>query len=161
MMKNLKMIACVSRDGGLGRNGELLWHIPEDMQFFKQMTLESTVVMGGKTFASIGRALPGRRNIVLTRRDLPAKDVEVAHSEAELRKLVQQSKQPVFVIGGASLYQMFIEKAEEIYLTEVDDIRPADTFFPRFDKSQYQMEVLQAGMADGIKYQMVRYCRKD
>lgn len=158
-MKNLKIIACVSRDGGLGNNGKLLWSIPEDMRFFKRMTMGSTVVMGSKTFTSIGRALPGRRNIVLSRQGTLAKDVEVVHSRQELMNIIRDLKL-VFVIGGASLYQMFLDQAEQIYLTEVDGVRPADTFFPDFDKANYSVKLLQEGKFNDMSYRMIRYDRK-
>lgn len=158
-MKNLKIIACVSRDGGLGNNGKLLWSIPEDMRFFKRMTMGSTVVMGSKTFTSIGRALPGRRNIVLSRQDMLSKDVEVVHSRQELMNIIRDLKL-VFVIGGASLYQMFLDQAEQIYLTEVDGVRPADTFFPDFDKANYSVKLLQEGKFNDMSYRMIRYDRK-
>lgn len=159
-MKNLAMIACISKDRGIGHLGELLWRIPEDMQFFKQTTLGGIVVMGRKTFESIGRPLPGRTNLVLSRQPLEVAGVEWCSNKAELDNYLAQQTQPKFIIGGASLYQMYIDEAEKFYLTEVDGAREADTFFPDFDSTEFTRKVLQQGIQDGIRYKMVEYTRK-
>jgi dihydrofolate reductase len=158
-MKDLYMIACVSKDGGLGKDGGLLWHIPEDMKFFRETTTGSTVIMGRKTFESIGRALPGRRNIVLSSRKGENADVEWCTRE-ELEDTLKTVSGKKFVIGGASLYEMFLPEAEKIYLTEVDDMKPADTMFPEFDKSKWRREIIQDGEHDGAKYEIVEYTRR-
>jgi len=159
-MKDLCMIACVSRDGGLGKDGELLWHIPEDMRFFRQTTQGSAVAMGRKTFASIGRALPGRTNLVLSRHPVGASGVTWCNSTEALKAQLAELPGKKFIIGGASLYEMFLPEAEAIYLTEIDGVKPADTYFPEFDKSEFTRTVVQAGASDGIKYEMARYDRK-
>lgn len=158
-MKDLYMIACVSKDGGLGKDGGLLWHIPEDMKFFRETTKGSTVIMGRKTFESIGRALPGRRNIVLSSRKGESADVEWCTRE-ELEDTLKTVSGKKFVIGGASLYEMFLPEAEKIYLTEVNDMKPADTMFPEFDKSKWHREIIQDSEYDGIKYEIVEYTRR-
>ncbi len=158
-MKDLYMIACVSTDGGLGKDGGLLWHIPEDMKFFRETTTGSTVIMGRKTLESIGRALPGRRNIVLSSRKGENADVEWCTRE-ELEDTLKTVSGKKFVIGGASLYEMFLPEAEKIYLTEVDDMKPADTMFPEFDKSKWRREIIQDGEHDGAKYEIVEYTRR-
>lgn len=158
-MKDLYMIACISKDGGLGKGGELLWHIPEDMKFFRETTKGNMVIMGRKTFDSIGRALPGRRNIVLSSRKGANTDVEWCTRE-ELEEVLKATSGKKFIIGGASLYEMFLPEAEKIYLTEVDSVKPADTMFPRFEKSEWQREVLQNGEYDGNKYEIVEYTRR-
>lgn len=159
-MKNLNLIACISNDYGLGRDGDLLWHIPEDMQFFKHTTLDSIVVMGRKTFESIGYPLPHRENIVLSRSEVQNDGVKSFTSSENLIKYLRTQTKPVFIIGGASLYQMFIEQAENIFLTEVDNSKPADTYFPKFNKELFHRKVLQTGEQDGVKYQIVEYSRK-
>lgn len=159
-MKDLYLIACVSKDGGIGLNGDLIWHIKADMQFFRQTTLNSIVVMGSKTYTSIGnRPLPKRRNIVLSRQDV--EHAETFHSQEELTDFLAHTDGSKFIIGGASLYTMFIDIVEKIYLTEVDAIKPADTYFPDFDKSKFTRKVLQVGEHDHIKYEIVEYTRTD
>lgn len=164
-MKNLQMIASVSRDRGLGYQGGLLWKIPQDMQFFKRTTMGHPIVMGGKTFASIGRALPGRENIVLSHsavKDAEGKavaGVKTVASKAELDALLETLDEP-FIIGGASLYGMYIDQADTLYLTEVDGVRPADVYFPEFDRSQFNATELESGEVDGVKYRVMKYERK-
>lgn len=158
-MRDLCMIACVSRDGGLGKEGKLLWQIPEDMQFFRHTTQGGVVAMGRKTFTSIGRALPGRTNLVLSRHPVEATDVIWCDSVEMLNTKLTELAGRKFIIGGASLYQLFLPEAEEIYLTEVDGVKPADTYFPEFDKSKFVRAIVQTGVSDGVKYEMVRYSR--
>ncbi len=159
-MKDLAMIACVSRDGGLGNANQLLWRIPEDQKFFKMVTMGGVVVMGRKTFESIGNPLPGRTNVILSSRPLEAEGVYWCKNEADLNEFLKTKSEKKFIIGGATLYQMYIDQADRIYLTEVDDSRPADVYFPKFDKSKFNRTVLMNGENDGIKYEIVEYVRK-
>lgn len=158
MIKNLYMIACVSKDGGLGKDGELLWHIPEDMKFFRETTKGSMVIMGRKTFESIGRKLPGRENVVLSSRKGETEDVTWCTRE-ELDEILQNTTGKKFIIGGASLYAMFLSEAKKIYLTEVDRAKPADTWFPEFAKSEWQRKIVQDGEHDGVKYETIEYTK--
>lgn len=161
-MQNLCMIACVSQDGGLGCDGGLLWHIPEDMKFFRKTTQGGTVVMGRKTFESIGRPLPGRENLVLSSRPLDIPSVRSFQDQASLEKYLKSldSVHNIYIIGGASLYQMFLGQVNKIYLTEVAAEKPADTYFPAFDHSEFARRVLGRGDYKGTKYQFVAYTRK-
>lgn len=159
-MRDLYMIACVSKDGGLGNHGELLWHIPEDIKFFRETTQGGAVIMGRKTFESIGKALPGRENVVLSRRQGDNKTVTWC-DEGELKKFLDTYSGKKFIIGGASLYEKFLPAAEVIYLTEVDAEKPADVYFPQFDRGEFSHEVLQQGEHNGIKYQIIKYTRKE
>lgn len=161
-MKGLSMIACVSRDLGLGYQGKLLWNLPEDMQFFKQTTLGHPVVMGSKTFESIGRPLPGRENIVLTRGELDA-NVKVVHSKDELDQHLEELEGEKFIIGGASLYKMYLDDAETLYLTEVEGEKPADTFFPSFDPAKYDREVIKtfSNHLDQTGFKIVKYTKRN
>ncbi len=160
-MKNLAMIACVSRDGGLGKGNDLLWRFAEDQKFFRETTMGAVVVMGSNTFDSIGRVLPGRENVVLSRFEVNADGVKVFHDKAKLDEYLAELQGDIFIIGGASLYKLYLPEAETIYLTEVDAEKPADVFFPEFDRSQYDAEVLQTGEAQGVKYRIVKYSRKE
>lgn len=159
-MKNLCMIACVSSDGGLGNDSQLLWHIPEDMKFFRETTQGSAVIMGRKTFDSIGKPLPKRENVVLSRSQGNDKSVMWC-DEKMLNDFLSNYAGKKFIIGGASLYKKFLPEAEAIYLTEVDAEKPADVYFPQFDHTQFDQEILQQGEHDGVKYQMIKYTRKE
>jgi len=160
-MKGLSIIACISRDRGLGYEGKLLWNLPEDMRFFKQTTMGHPVVMGSKTFRSIGRPLPGRENIVLTRSEIDA-DVKVFHEKPALDAYLEAVKDEKFIIGGASLYDMYLDAAETLYLTEVDGEKPADTFFPKFDEAKYDREVLKTCISDldQTGFNIVKYTKR-
>ncbi len=159
-MKNLSMIACVSRDLGLGNDNGLLWNIPEDMQFFKQATMGYPVVMGGNTFLSLGRALPGRENIVLSREEMTADEIRWFSDKNAMDEYLRSLPGEKFIIGGGSIYKLYLPEAETLYLTEVDGSKPADVYFPEFDKNEFNRTVLQTGEQDGIKYQIVKYVRK-
>ena len=161
MMKNLAMIACVSRDGGLGKGNDLLWRFSEDQKFFRETTMGATIVMGSKTFESIGRALPGRENIVLSRGEIDAEGVRVFHDRAELDAYLEKLSSKKFIIGGASLYSMYLPEAEVVYLTEIDAEKPADVFFPEFDRNLYNAEILQTGQVQDAEYRIIKYSRKD
>lgn len=160
-MRGLCMIACVSQDRGLGYKGELLWNLPEDMKFFRQTTTGHPVVMGSKTFQSIGRPLPKRENIVLSRGEIDA-DVTVFHDKVELDKYLETLDGDKFIIGGASLYSMYLDQAETLYLTEVEGEKPADTFFPKFDTGKYDREVIKTCVSDldQTEFNIVKYTKR-
>ena len=127
----LIIIAALNRKGVIGRNGKIPWHIPEDMERFKELTTGHTVLMGRKTFESIGKPLPGRRNVVITSRNLPA--VEYYHSINEaLAALGAEEK--VFVIGGGEIYKQTIARADSLLLSVVDDEEDGDTYFPNYQE---------------------------
>ncbi len=127
---NLVIIAAIARNRGIGIGGKLPWHISEDLKRFKKLTTGHTVLMGRKTFVSIGRPLPNRRNVVLSRTLIP--HVETYSSvTAALDALADEER--VFVIGGGELYSHLLAKADRLYLTIVDRDVEADTFFPEYD----------------------------
>ncbi len=159
-MAKIAMIACVSRDRGLGKDGKLIWRISEDMKFFKKMTSGHIVVMGRGTYDSIGGPLPDRKNVVLSHNKLDG-DVAWMKSQEELEKYLAKTDEEVFVIGGASLYEMFLPKCQKIYLTEVDNVRPADVYFPKFRPSEFNCHVLQSGVHEKSSYDIVEYVRKE
>ena len=157
----LSLIAVVARDGGIGQNNKLLWHLSEDLKHFKRTTLGCPVIMGRKTWDSIGRPLPGRRNIVVTRNAAwSAQGAERADSlHTALQAVTEAAK--VFIIGGAQLYAAALPEADELVLTEVDAQAPADTFFPAWSRSDF-VESHREAQADptGLKYAFVTYERK-
>lgn len=126
----LALIAAVARNRTIGRAGTLPWHIPEDLRRFKQITTGHTVIMGRRTWESLGRPLPRRRNVVLTTRPIPG--VECAGTLEDLLSAVA-SDPKVFVIGGAALYAALLERADELYLTLIHRDVDGDTFFPPYE----------------------------
>lgn len=136
----INIIACVDAHNAIGYNNQLLFHIPEDMKRFRTLTTGHTILMGRKTYDSLPNgALPNRRNIVISRQDLQLAKCEVFSSIEGALSTCQSDI--VFVIGGASIYQQTLHLADRIYLTQVEhSSSQADTFFPKFDKNEWQME---------------------
>lgn len=138
----INLIAAVGQNNEMGLDNKLLWHIPEDLKRFKKITEGKPVIMGRKTFESIGKPLPNRKNIVLTNgkpQQFPlavvtAKSVEGALIQAQLTR-----SEEVFIIGGAGVYQSFMAKADKIYLTVVHAEFKADTFFPKLDLKEWEI----------------------
>jgi dihydrofolate reductase len=158
----LALIAAVARDGGIGRGNDLLFKLREDMQHFKRTTLGCPIVMGRKTWDSIGRPLPGRRNIVVTRQDdWSADGCERAASLDEALAQVADAER-VFVIGGAQLYAAALPLADELVLTEIDAVADgADTFFPTWDRAAFIEASRESHVsADGLAYAFVIWKRR-
>ena len=154
--RTLSLIAAVARNGAIGKDNALLWRLPEDLKFFKRTTLGCPVIMGRKTWDSIGRPLPGRRNIVITRNATwQAEGAEVFHDlSSALAATADVPK--VFVIGGGELYAQALPLADELVLTEVDADFEGDTFFPRWDRSTFTEVSRESHVADaGWPYHFV------
>ena len=143
----LSIIVAVAQNGAIGRNNELLWHISEDLKYFKSTTTGHPVIMGRKTYESIGRPLPGRRNIVLTRGAMeipPIKNpqttsMEVVNSLDEIYRIAQGDEE-FFVMGGGMLYNETFGKADFLYLTRIySEAENADTFFPEVDGKEWEV----------------------
>ncbi|PRY63632.1 dihydrofolate reductase [Knoellia remsis] len=136
-MTRVSLIAAVGRNGVIGAEGGMPWHLPEDFRFFKRTTMGHPMVMGRKTFESIGRVLPGRRTIVVTRQaDWRHADVETAHSFAEGLDLAGPGEE-VFVVGGGEIYRQAMPFAHRLLITEVDQAPEGDATFPDIDPAQW------------------------
>ncbi|CAM2833992.1 dihydrofolate reductase [Legionella worsleiensis] len=135
-MSIISLIAAVDEQGGLGFNNQLLCHLPADLQYFKQITMGKPIIMGRKTFESIGRPLPGRENIVLSQSMMEIQGVTVLNSLEEAITLTSANSE-VMIIGGAHLYSQSIGLAQRIYLTKIHHSFPADVFFPEINKSEW------------------------
>lgn len=160
-MPLVSLIAAVARNGAIGRNNALLWRLPEDLQHFKRVTLGHPVVMGRKTFDSIGRPLPGRRNIVITRNPhWQTEGVETAASlQAALAGLPADAR--AFVIGGGEIYAQALPLADELVLTEVDADFEGDTFFPPWPREAFEECARSTHhSAAGWAYHFVTYKRR-
>lgn len=139
MSANKPVIAAIvaaGKDWAIGRDNDMLWHLPNDFRFFKQTTLGHPVIMGRKTFLSLGKPLPGRQNIVVTRQQsFTAEGIMVVHSlEAAIAAATLEDQEMVFVIGGGEIYRQALPMIEQLYLTVVAGSFPqATTFFPAID----------------------------
>mgnify|MGYP001159591860 CR=1 FL=1 len=169
MGPRIALIAAAASNGAIGLAGGMPWHISEDLKYFKRVTMGAPVIMGRKTYASIGSALPGRANIVITRNRLFSSDdadvvydVTVGLRKAQAIAEIDGSAE-VFVIGGAEIYAQALAVAERIYLTEIDGEFSGDAFFPELDMSHWR-EVSRESrhapeMEGGLTFSFVVYAR--
>lgn len=146
-MQTVSIIVATAADDAIGKDNRIPWHLPADLARFKRLTMGHAIVMGRRTFESIGRPLPGRRCIVITRqRDFRADGCEMAGSLEEA--LARAGDGEVFVVGGAEIYREALPRAARIYLTRVEGAFPADTFFPKLDEGEWREIERVAGTVD-------------
>lgn len=156
MYMRISIICALSQNRAIGKDGKLLWHIPEDLKRFKKLTLGRPVIMGRKTFESIGKPLPDRLNIIITQKtDFTHPGCVICHSLAEaIEVAAKKEKDEVFVIGGGQIYAQAIGLADKLYLTIVEGDFEADTFFP--DYSAFKKVVFEKKEeSQGLKYQFI------
>lgn len=135
----IHIIAAVDAAGGIGKDNDLLCHLPADLKRFKSLTMGHPIVMGRKTFESLPGVLPGRQHVVLTRQQSyePGNNVIICHDIDEVVQHMENDSD-YFVIGGASLYELFLPTTDMLHLTEIEATFPADTFFPTVDLDQWK-----------------------
>ncbi len=154
----ISIIAAIGKNRELGIDNKLIWDIPSDLKFFRKTTSGHTVLMGRKTYESIGRPLPKRRNIVISRdTELKIENVEVYNNIDEALKNITEE---VFIIGGENIYSQFIDKADKLYITEIEESYDADAYFPYFNKNNYNRKVLSSRLENNIFYTHVLYTKK-
>ena len=147
----LALIAAIARNRGIGVGGQLPWHLSDDLKRFKRLTTGHAVLMGRKTYESIGKPLPNRRNVVLSRRPVPGIET-YATIPAALSAL--KDEEWVFVIGGGEIFSLLLEKADKLYLTIVEKDVDADTFFPEYAhllNSRFQLAASE--QKDGFRFE--------
>ncbi|WP_432712834.1 dihydrofolate reductase [Pedobacter sp.] len=144
----VSIVVAISANNAIGKDNQLLWHLPADLKHFKAITSGHTIIMGRKTYDSIGKPLPNRRNIVISRNpELTINGAEVTHSLEQALALCKDEEE-VFVIGGAAIYNDAIALTNRIYLTRVHENYEADTFFPALDPNQWQESSLEHHQPD-------------
>lgn len=156
MTPKISIIAAIGENRELGRNNKLLWHIPEDLKRFKKITQDHPVIMGRKTFESIGKALPKRLNIIITRdSSYSVKNAIVCDSlEEGIKAAKAKETSEIFIIGGGSIYKQAISHADKLYLTIIEGKYKADTYFP--DYSDFKTVVFEkSGESGGYKYKFL------
>ncbi|CAG9174202.1 dihydrofolate reductase [Cupriavidus pinatubonensis] len=160
-MTLLTLVVARARNGTIGRNNTLPWRLPEDLAHFKRTTMGAPIIMGRKTWDSIGRPLPGRRNIVVSRNaDLKLEGAEVATSLEDAQRLCVGVEQ-VFLIGGAQLYAEALPSADRLVVTEIDADVEGDAFFPAIDQAKWMETSREThhSEANGFDYAFVTYDR--
>lgn len=151
----ITIIAACSKNRVIGKDNQLLWHLPEDLKRFKNLTLGSPIVMGRKTFQSIGKALPGRLNIILTKnRDFKADNCLIYNNIYDMLEIYEQSN--LFVIGGGEIYNMFLPYAKKVELTLIDKDFEGDTFFPQLGNDWIEHSVETNSNSD-FEYKYITY----
>ncbi len=146
----ISLLVAMDQNNLIGRDNQLPWHLPADLAYFKQVTMGHPIVMGRKTYDSIGRPLPGRENIIVTRN--PAFTMEgckVIHSIEEIIKLNNNDKeQELFVIGGSEIFKEILPFADKLYITEIDEAFEGDTFFPEIHQKEWVLLHKEKGIKD-------------
>lgn len=135
----ISAIVAVTKNNVIGKENKMPWHLPADLAYFKKTTLGHPVILGRKNFESIGKPLPGRTNIIVTRdRSFACSNCKVVHSlEEALLFGFQNKEEEVFIIGGGTIYEQSKDLWDKLYLTEIDVVMDGDVFFPEIDKAQW------------------------
>ena len=158
---DINVIAAIGKNNELGKNNDLVWRLKGDMKFFRETTMGHPIVMGRKTFESLPKVLPGRKNIVISSNEILNDEIERYKSIKEFLLKYKEFNEDVFIIGGASIYKQFIDLASKLYLTEIDAVdKDADVYFPMFNKSEWNKEIISEKEENDIKYNHVLYKRK-
>jgi dihydrofolate reductase len=160
----ISLIWAMDENRVIGKDNQLPWHLPEDLKFFKRMTMGHPIAMGRKTHESIGRLLPGRENIVITRqKDYQCDGCTVLHSVQELVDYAAKKKEEVFVIGGAEIFKEILPFADRLYWTQIYHKFEGDTFFPELNMDEWELISKEKGMKDEknpYDYEFLIYKRK-
>ena len=159
----ITIVAAIASNNVIGQKNSLPWDIPEDLKRFKQLTSGNTILMGRKTFDSIGRPLPNRTNIVMTRdTNYQKKGIEIVFDEREALNLIKDLNQEVFIIGGSKIYELFEPWATSLMITRVLKDFEGDAFFPEINWNSWQIESKEEFLDEksGISCKLEEYLRK-
>lgn len=162
----LSLIVAVAKNNVIGKDNTLIWHLPDDLKRFKQLTNGKTIIMGRKTFESLGRILPKRKHIVLCKSgnlQIDDERVEVISDISELDKYIQDEEEN-FVIGGATIYSLLLDKVNRMYITRINEDFDGDAYFPQFDEKEWKVVEKIKGVyneENPYDYDYITYERKD
>lgn len=150
-MADLSFIWAEDLDGWIGKNNKIPWHVSADMKFFKKTTLDHPIIMGRKTFVSIGnRPLPRRKNIILSRQNLVGENITVIHSLKKLLELINSQPDNYIVIGGANIYRQLLPQATRLYRTIINQHTNGDTKMPAIDYDRWQLVKREPYQENGL-----------
>lgn len=161
----LSLIVAKAKNNIIGKDNKLIWHLPEDLKHFKEITTGHTIIMGRKTFESLGRVLPNRKHIIFSQNpDFKVNDenVEVVHSLLQIQDLIE-GEEEAFVIGGAMIYNFLMPYVKKMYVTQIDKEFEGDAFFPKINEEEWQVIDTQKGIQDennNLDYEFITYKRK-
>jgi len=161
----LSIIVAKASNNIIGRNNSLIWHLPEDLKRFKALTTGHTIIMGRRTFESLGRVLPNRKHVILCndmQMDLKDENIEILEDISLLDKYIN-SEEEHFIIGGATIYKLLMPYAKKMYITEIDQEFEGDVSFPEIKKEEWDIVAVEKGLKDDknpFDYNYVTYIRK-
>lgn len=155
-MKSFQAIAAMAENRVIGDRGKIPWHLPEDFRWFKQATMGGILVMGRKTFESIGRPLPGRETIILSRSGFTAPGTRTVPDEAALDRLLEGETRVVWIAGGSEIYRQLLHRCDTIFLSRVRRAVAGDAHFPPFENEFDPAELV----LDGPDFSVTRYQRR-
>ena len=161
----LSIIVAKAKNNVIGKDNKLLWHIPDDLRRFKELTTNHNIIMGRKTFESIGKILPNRKHIIFSQNSdfkIDNENIEIVHSMLQIQQYIEDENEN-FVIGGAMIYNLLMPYVTKMYVTEIDKDFEGDTVFPRINTEVWQEVSREDGPKDeenDFKYQYVVYKRK-
>ena len=158
----LSIIVAKAKNNIIGKDNSLIWHLPEDLKRFKELTTGHTIIMGRKTFESLGRVLPNRKHIVFSQNpDFKVNDenVEIVHSMLQIQQYIE-SEEETFVIGGAMIYNLLMPHVTKMYVTQINQDFEGDAFFPRIDAEKWEIVNQEKGLQDEnnkLDYEYITY----
>ena len=160
----LSIIVAKAKNNVIGKNNKIIWNLPEDLKRFKELTTGHTIIMGRKTFESIGRVLPNRKHIIFSQNpDFKVNDenVEIVHSMLQIQEYIEDDNEN-FVIGGAMIYNLLMPYVKKMYVTQINKEFDGDTFFPRIDEEVWNVveKVSKRDENSNLDYEYVTYERK-
>jgi dihydrofolate reductase len=159
----ISFIVAMDKNRLIGKGNQLPWHLPEDLKFFKRVTMGHPIIMGRKTHESIGKPLPGRENIIITRdRGYSKEGCTIIHSPSEISQFDEKGEEELFVIGGAEIFKEVFPIADRLYVTLIDHEFAGDTYFPEFNENDWQLVSTEKGIKDeknSFDYSFVVYDR--
>lgn len=162
----LSIIVAIAKNNVIGKDNKLIWHLPEDLKRFKRLTTGHNIIMGRKTFESLGRVLPNRKHIVLCndmKLDINDENVEIVDSIDKLKQY-EEAEEESFIIGGATIYKLLLPKADKLYITKINQEFEGDVYFPEIDEKVWKVVETEKGLKDEknpYDYEYVTYERRN
>lgn len=161
----LSIIVAIANDNVIGKDNKLIWHLPEDLKRFKSLTTEHTIIMGRKTFESLGRILPNRKHVILCNdmeMNIDNENVEILEDISMLKKYIDSDEEN-FVIGGATIYKLLMPYADKLYITKINESFDGDVYFPEINENEWQEVKREKGLKNEenpFDYEYIDYIRR-
>ncbi len=161
----LSIIVAVAKNNVIGKDNKLIWHLPEDLKRFKRLTTGHTIIMGRKTFESLGKVLPNRKHVILSndmKLNIADENVKILGDIKELQDYIN-SEEENFIIGGATIYKLLLPKAQKLYITRINEEFDGDAYFPEISENEWKIVEVEKGIRDEknpYDYEYVTYMRK-